>query len=489
MRITRRTLFAGAGAGALALLLASCTPDEPEPKPVEPSKTPEPTVDPTPVGEIPEAAAMFRTAWAADPYAFGARSVTPAGVTSVERAALAAPLMDRVFFAGEATSTERPGTVAGAADEGRRAAAQLAELADDGERIAVVGAGIAGSAAAGLLAEEGFAVTVIEARDRIGGRLATEASDDWPVPPQHGAWLFAPDDQAAAKFALVGVGSVDVDGRAGIGADGEVEAPSTEQIAKALAKAREASADATLAEAMGGELSDELRAALDGYSAFTGIDPETASSWYAPELPAEPHAALVSDVAPFVEDALGDVDVTLSTVVSNISYDEEGVSVRFASGESITVDRLIVTVPIGVLQTDAIGFEPPLPFEHRGAISALEMGHMEAVWLRYETPFWETTAGVWQLVGPIGDDAATEEPPAEESEGDATEGEQPDDETSAPPVIRTWINLLPTTGEPILVGLVGGRDARGLVELADDELHELARASLAPFADPPADGA
>jgi predicted NAD/FAD-binding protein len=46
------------------------------------------------------------------------------------------------------------------------------------ERILVIGAGIAGLAAAATLQDQGFAVTILEARDRLGGRLWTDRS--WP---------------------------------------------------------------------------------------------------------------------------------------------------------------------------------------------------------------------------------------------------------------------------------------------------------------------
>src|SRR6188474_2241610 len=44
-------------------------------------------------------------------------------------------------------------------------------------RAAVIGAGIAGLATAALLAEEGWAVTVLESRDEVGGRAGTWEQD------------------------------------------------------------------------------------------------------------------------------------------------------------------------------------------------------------------------------------------------------------------------------------------------------------------------
>jgi monoamine oxidase len=129
------------------------------------------------------------------------------------------------------------------------------------------------------------------------------------------------------------------------------------------------------------------------------------------------------------------------------------VSLRLGTGESLSFDRVVVTVPLGVLQENGIEFSPALPFEHRGAIAALQMGHIETIWLRFEEAFWDTDATIWHLV-----------------EGDAT--------------IRTWFNLLPATGENVLVGVVGGAAAAEFAELDDRAATAAAMAALDPFAMP-----
>ena len=68
----------------------------------------------------------------------------------------------------------------GALLSGRRAAREV--LADgSGGRVVVVGAGVAGLAAARELADAGAEVVVLEARDRIGGRIFTDRSTGQPV--------------------------------------------------------------------------------------------------------------------------------------------------------------------------------------------------------------------------------------------------------------------------------------------------------------------
>lgn len=63
--------------------------------------------------------------WQEDPYARGAYSYVLVNGEGA-RESLAAPLEDTLFFAGEATSVEQAGTVAGALESGARAARELA---------------------------------------------------------------------------------------------------------------------------------------------------------------------------------------------------------------------------------------------------------------------------------------------------------------------------------------------------------------------------
>ena len=60
------------------------------------------------------------------------------------------------------------------------------------EDVVVVGAGMAGLAAARRLADEGVEVTVLEARERIGGRMWTDTSLGVPI-DLGAAWIHGTD--------------------------------------------------------------------------------------------------------------------------------------------------------------------------------------------------------------------------------------------------------------------------------------------------------
>ena len=57
----------------------------------------------------------------------------------------------------------------------------------EGTDVQVLGAGVSGLAATARLAQAGCTVRVLEARDRVGGRIHTVRGDGWPVPVDLGA--------------------------------------------------------------------------------------------------------------------------------------------------------------------------------------------------------------------------------------------------------------------------------------------------------------
>ena len=465
----RRTFLIGS-AGLSVFALAACT--TPEPQPV-------PSVTPTPSpGLVPRPQAMRRTTWSKDPFARGSFSFTAVGAAPGDRAALAEPVLGRVFFAGEATSVELPGTVQGARASGRRAAREVIALAASDERIAVIGAGIAGITAAGMLRDAGHEVVVIEARKRVGGRIATVINEDWPFPIELGPSVVggASESRLDEDLAALGVTTLPVPGdaesRTEAGAIVEPPPTGADAVAEALAWAATQPQDVSVAQALvesgASDLSDTPGDTgvsevdwLDHYVTADleerfGGDAGVLSAWYSPQSVAEPDERIVlGGYSTLVTDAAADLDLLASSAVRRIAYTDEGVSLRLETGESLGADRVIVTVPLGVLKTDALEFEPPLPFEHRGAIAALGMGVLDKVWLRFEEPFWDSEATLWSVVG-----------------GDTG--------------FQSWVNLKPLTGEAVLMGEVAADDAVRLAELSDGDFMKAALQSLESFAVPAA---
>lgn len=460
MSFTRRTFLLGLGSGVSVLALAACTEEPPAPVP-----SPSPSVS----GDLPVPASIQRSTWSSDPFSLGARSYLPVGATPQHRADLAEPVLDRVFFAGEATSEDAPGTVAGARSMGTRIAVRAAEAAEPGERIAIVGAGASGAEAARYLSSLGIDVIVLEARDRTGGRIESVTADDRTA--ELGPWRFAETADADVISALDRVGvSVAPLASTSIALldDDIVELPENDRgaaaIGTAIGWAAEQRTDTTLADSLeqsgaaatatGSAVGDvpgaeAFESYLAAYTAATGSDVDDLSSWFATVPQPDTTVVATGSLSALVDTALEGVETYLSTAVVGVSYDEDGVSLRLGTGESLGVDRVIITVPIGVLQTDGIQFNPLLPFGHRTAISALGMGAVETVWLEFDEPFWSTDAVMWTLSG-----------------------------TDAP--IRTWFNLEAALGRPVLVGVVGGAAADELPE--GDDLTQAVIESLAPFA-------
>lgn len=283
------------------------------------------------------------------------------------------------------------------------------------ERVVVVGAGMAGLAAAQALHDAGVEVVVVEARERLGGRTWT--ADVGGVAVDLGAaWIHTPDGNPMSRVAaLAGVATAEADPTdltklsGWEPGTGWVAAPDlalplilTQTFYGALPSLRSAlGPDASLADAIEPFLDsiplppgdDRRRAAfalrLLGEQFESGPAEDIALAYYGDTaieyagtdvFPAGGYRALVAWLA-------AGVDVRLGEVVESIAVDAGGVSVTTAAGTH-TGSHAIVTAPLGVLKAGAIAFDPALPAATLAAIDALGFGHFEKVVLRYDEAFW-----------------------------------------------------------------------------------------------------
>ncbi|WP_285063069.1 FAD-dependent oxidoreductase [Frigoribacterium sp. ME-P-080] len=485
MGISRRAFLTGSVSGAAILVLSACTTDSPAPtaSPTPSATTPTPTPTPTPSGTVAPAA-FRRSSWADDPYSLGATSHLTPGTSDADRRLLGTPLDDRLFFAGEAVASTMGGTVYGARQSGFDVAAQVAEVAAADERIAVIGAGIAGATAARSLVDRGYDVVVVEARGRVGGRVHSVHDDDWPYPVELGVGLLeGPGSvalQAALALARVRTRPLDdtVEVRTSDGAaDSLGDAADRLDRAASWAAGRSTTTDAdsgtSVADALSGSGADEVSAlpGPDGVSDAdrlalvlddllqarwgAGADDLAASALGddpAGDLLPTGASVVTGGLSGFVAGLLDGLDVLRDSNVVRVQYGDQGVGLRLATGESLSVDRAVSTIPLGVLKTGVPEFSPDLPSTHTDAIEALGVGTREVLWLRFDEAFWSTQATVWAV---LDDDAP----------------------------YRLFVNLMPATGAPVLVALTGGDAAAEVAGLDDDAAVASAMQSLAPYLD------
>lgn len=401
----RRGFLLGSATAVAALACAAPGPAAGPPRPTAP---PDPGTS-APTGSGLQARGHLRTRWAADPFALGSYSFLPVGATPADRAALAAPIQDRLLLAGEATWVDAPATVHGALLSGRRAAEVL--LGSDARAIVVVGAGMAGLGAARALHDAGLAVTVVEGRDRIGGRVWTDDSRGRPV-DLGASWVHGVTGNPLVRLAAeAGVDLIPFDDedevvrRAGRPvAEADLQA-AQDVLDRARRAARDLTAAASFADALAAALADgplderqrrvldtlvtatiehEFAAPIGRLSAREGDEGRELRGGDA--LPAGGYGALATHLA-------RGLDIRTGMTVARVELDPPdggAAAVTGRDGTRLEADAVIVTVPLGVLQAGAIEFRPELPAPHRSAIARLGMGLLDKVVLELDDAVWPT---------------------------------------------------------------------------------------------------
>jgi polyamine oxidase len=412
---------------------------------------------------VPDPDAWISTRWLADPLSLGSYSYLAVGATEQDRAALAAPIDDRVFWAGEATSRRDPSAVHGALESGRDAARQIIELDQPGSTV-VIGAGIAGLATGRALADAGLEVVVLEGRDRIGGRIWTDDALGVPV-DLGGSWIHGSDGNPVSEIvAAPGIDTRVTDYDDVIVYDDGSVVPESEivdiyELAQDLGRPQDKASEVSISAAISGRLpeltADELRAVE--YALVTEVEQEFAADVEMLSLLAlfEGGSYGGDDVVfpggfAQIAAAVGDgLDVRLGELGVEVDSSDasRGVVVTSDSGE-VVADRVVVTLPLGALKTGAVAFRPELAPEKIEAIQTLGMGLLDKTFLRFPHVFWDDV----EIIG-----SRTE------------------------PGLDSWasfFNLAPLTGEPILMGFHAGSAAESLECQTDEQIVAAAMATL-----------
>jgi polyamine oxidase len=335
--------------------------------------------------------------WCSDPDHGGAYSHLRLGGTPAHRQRLAEQILPGLWFAGEATSVHHPATMHGAWFSGERAAEQV--LADGSrERIAIIGAGLAGLAAARRLRVAGREVVVLESKAVVGGRIVTDRSTG-AVAPLGGAWLHGneghplrdlvtavPDDWRRPAFYAAEVGR--------LGAD-DVAAVDTAyaQLHAAFAAAGPGQSVATVLERA---LADLALEPVVHDAVATLVKLECESLFGAPmgdleancgfeeyELPGGDHL-ITSDLGALAVHLADGLDVRLGRRVGSVRRADD----RWVLDDELVVDAVIATVPIGPLASGRITFTPGLPDDVQVALGSIGAGPIAKVFATFDDAWW-----------------------------------------------------------------------------------------------------
>jgi len=294
----------------------------------------------------------------------------------------------------------------------------------------VIGAGVAGLTAARLLANAGRRVVVLEARDRVGGRVWTDRTDGL-VTDLGASWIHGvtANPVAAAAEALrmptveFTVGGYQPDSRpiAYYGPNGErLDAVAAQAFAADIHTIDAALVTVVAASDADASYLDVTEAAL----AIQGWDHDRAERVreFLRHRSEEQYGAWIDDLAahgldddvidgdevifPDGYDSLpqhlaAGLDIRFEHIVTHVRWSTGGVTVTTDHG-TLTADVAVVTVPIGVLKSTDFIIDPPLPEPNAGALGRLEMNAFEKVVVRFPKKFWDDGVYAIRQQGPEG---------------------------------------------------------------------------------------
>ena len=275
----------------------------------------------------------------------------------------------------------------------------------------MLGAGVSGLAAAVKLANAGYSVRILEARDRIGGRILTVRDDPWPVAVELGPEFIQGripaliDLAQRAKQPVVELGGSRYEWRGGKLMSTGPDLSRAEQIMAQLPDLKPYE-DMSLNQFLGSRFDEQpTQMAREWVENYDAAYPDRVSVHFlARERKAEQRiegrrAFRVATGYDAVPSALHaqlqkeGVNLHLETIATEVRWSPGAVhvSARDPHGGArgpFEARRLVTTLPLGVLQAGSVPFTPPLS-QRKEALHGMEMGHVIKLVFLFKERFWE----------------------------------------------------------------------------------------------------
>lgn len=320
--------------------------------------------------------------------------------------------------------------------------------------VVVVGAGVAGLAAARLLVEAGVPVRVLEARDRIGGRIETERRQgvtldlgaSW-IHGYAGNPLTALAREARATTRATSYSSAVRYVAPALAANG-LRAPDTGRWSALVRVSRRHSwsleGDESVAAALRRELPPAGRSVTERADLAFHLNATLVTEWGADARDlSSRHADDGREFGTYGEDLLfpdgydrvvahlaRDLSIDTGVTVAEIDWSGDPVELRTGAG-TVRASAAVVTVPVEVLRQGAVRFTPDLPGPAATALHAIRTGVLSKTFLHFPEPFWPREVDWHEYLGPV------------------------------PGRWSQWLSL-PGAGAAVLVGFHGGDAARAI---------------------------
>ncbi|XP_061903318.1 lysine-specific histone demethylase 2 isoform X1 [Entelurus aequoreus] len=301
------------------------------------------------------------------------------------------------------------------------------------KNVVVIGAGPSGLAAARQLRNFGTQVLVLEARERIGGRVWDDTS--LGVTVGRGAQIVngCVNNPVALMCEQMGVRMHKLGERCDLFQEGgRVTDPAIDKrmdfhfnaildVVSEWRKDKSQGQDKPLGEKVqelkknflqesGIQFSELEEKVLQfhlsnlEYACGSSLNQVSARSWDHNEFFAQfsgDHTLLTHGYAALLHKLAEGLDIRTKCPVQSIDYSGDVVRVTCSNGSQWTAKKVLVTIPLTLLQRNFIQFNPPLPERKMKAIHSLGAGIIEKIALQFPYRFWDNKIQLADYFGHI----------------------------------------------------------------------------------------